>query len=168
MDTATKIEKKSKADRIEALARGNRWAASPPSRGALRRPAAGASAAGPRLRTRWYDGPLALAHAPNPHMPQCVSIRNCPQITPPLRSSTFWAAQTPTHISRPSPPRHLTAYIARRHRFLFFRARFFFLQGDESFFSPFALATFLGGCLVVLARGVCGGVRSANQLKVTL
>jgi hypothetical protein len=35
-------------------------------------------------------------------------------------------------------------------------------------FNPLAFTTFWGGCLVVVpGRGVCGGVRSANQLKVT-
>jgi hypothetical protein len=69
----------------------------------------------PSLVQDCCDGPLALARASNPHMPQCVSITNCSQITPPLRSSTFWPRQTPTHIARP-PPRHLTAHIARPHR----------------------------------------------------
>jgi hypothetical protein len=55
-------------------------------------------------------------------MPQHVSIRNCSQITPPLRSSTFWPRRRPTASHgrlRLRPPRHLTAHIARRHRVAF-------------------------------------------------
>ena len=68
----------------------------------------------PSLVQDCCDGPLAPARASNPHMPQHVSIRNCSQITPPLRSSTFWPRRRPT--SHDFPPRHLTAHIARRHR----------------------------------------------------
>jgi hypothetical protein len=67
----------------------------------------------PSLVQDCSDDPLALAQAPNPHMPQHVSLRICSQITPPLRSSTFWPRRRPT--SHDLPQRHLTAHIARRH-----------------------------------------------------
>ena len=79
----------------------------------------------PSLVQDCSDGPLALAQAPNPHMPQCVSLRLWAQITPPLRSSTFWPRRRPT--SHGLPPRHLTAHIARRHCLAFASYRTYFI-----------------------------------------
>jgi hypothetical protein len=82
----------------------------------------------PSLVQGCSDDPLAQAQAPNPHMPQYVYIRNCSQITPPLRSSTFWPwpRRRPT-TPRDLPPRHLTAHIARRHSLAFGSYRTYFI-----------------------------------------
>jgi hypothetical protein len=56
----------------------------------------------PSLVQDCCDGPLALARASNPHMPQHVSIRSCSQMTPPSALVDV-LAQAPTHISRPPP-----------------------------------------------------------------
>jgi hypothetical protein len=56
----------------------------------------------PSLVQDCSDGPLALAEAPNPHMPQHVSLRLwLPDNAPSALVDVL--AQTPTHISRPSP-----------------------------------------------------------------
>jgi hypothetical protein len=57
------------------------------------------------------DDHIAPAQAPNPHMPQAhVSLRNCSQITPPLRSSTSWPRRRPT--SHDLPPQDTLPYCA--------------------------------------------------------
>ena len=56
----------------------------------------------PSLVQDCSDDPLALAQAPNPHMPQHVSLKSwLPDNAPSALVDVL--AQTPTHISRPSP-----------------------------------------------------------------